>query len=226
MNQLVRAFLAIVTLLTLGWGQARGGLITVTFDEPQLVDNDPLLTFYDGGMTFRGITGGPNLGITFSLNARERTKTSSLVGTFTPPGIMQLFSDTAREGEGISATMNVAGRFISSATFFYAAIDAVGEVSVFSGPNGTGTKLADVILPVTSPLTGPGTFVPADVPFAGVAGSIVFGGGNKQFAIDDLTLTVVPEPPAWSLLAFGALWCLAKCRRPRTVAAPVRRDCL
>jgi hypothetical protein len=226
MNQMVQAILAIFALLTLGWGQARGGLISVTFDEPQLVDNDPLLTFYDGGMTFRGITGGPNLGITFSLNARERTKTSSLVGTFTPPGIMQLFSDTAREGEGISAKMTVAGGFVSSATFFYAAIDAVGEISVFSGPSGTGTKLADVILPVTSPLTGPGTFVAADVPFAGVAGSIVFGGGNKQFAVDDLTLTSIPEPPTWSLLAIGGLWCCAQCRRRRTEAARVWRDSL
>jgi hypothetical protein len=224
MKHLVQGIMAVLTLLALGLGQARGGTITVTFDEPQLVNNDPLLTFYDGGMTFRGISGGPNLGVTFSLNAREFTMTSSLTGLFTPPGIMELYSDTAREGEGIKANMDVAGGFVSNVAFSYAAIDAAGDASVYSGPDGTGTKLADLILPITTPLTGPGTFVATGVSFAGVGGSIVFSGGNKQLAIDDITITSIPEPSAWSLLAIGALWCWARCRLHKTEAAPVRRE--
>jgi len=67
-----------------GLGQAQGGFIgSVTFDEPQLVDNDPLLQFYNGGTTYRGIGGGPDLGVSFSLNARVRTL-DVLTGAYTP----------------------------------------------------------------------------------------------------------------------------------------------
>jgi hypothetical protein len=199
-------------------------MINITFDQAQLVDNDPLLTFYDGGMTFRGIKGGPNLGVTFTINARVRTNTTGLVGMFTKPGIMELISDTAREGEGIAATMNVASGFAGSIGFFYAAIDAPGEMKVFSGADGTGKLLADKVLAVTSPETGPGTFVASQVTFSGFAHSIVFQGGNKQVAFDDISLTV-PEPPAWRLLATGALWggmgcALCRFRRRQVRLAP------
>jgi hypothetical protein len=205
-------------MLAFSLGRANGGLVSVTFDEPQLVDNDPLLTFYEGGMTFRGIGGGPNLGVSFSLNARERTQTSSLTGAFTPPGIMQLFSDTAREGEGITARMNVTGGFVSGVAFSYAAIDAPGDMKIYSSFEGTGALLADLALPVTSPLTGPGVFVLDAVTFSGVAHSIVFAGGNKQLAFDDLTFTAFPEPPGWRLLAIGGAWCFLA-RRSRRVPA-------
>src|SRR5205823_3944322 len=100
-----------------------------------------LLLFYDGGTTFLGIGGGPDLGVEFSLNARVRTKTSGLTGAFTKPGIMELKSDTAREGEGISAIMDVEGGFVSRVAFSFATIDAVGDLRVFSGFDGTGTVL-------------------------------------------------------------------------------------
>jgi hypothetical protein len=155
--------LVVAMLCAISAGRVCGGPISVTFDEPQLVDNDPLLTFYDGGTTYRGIGGGPNLGITFTLNARVRTNTSGLIGTFTRPGIMELYSDPAREGEGIAATMNVNGGFSAGVLFSYAAIDADGEMKIYSGPDGTGTLLEGALLPITSPETGPGIFV-ADHP--------------------------------------------------------------
>jgi hypothetical protein len=217
--------LAALCALVMGQGQARGGsVISVTFDEPQLVDNDPLLTFYDGGMTFLGIGGGPNLGVSFTINARVRVNASGLVGSFTQPGIMELINDNAREGEGIPATMNVASGFSSLMAFNYAAIDAAGEMKIYSGPDGTGTLLSDTNLPVTSPMTGPGIFVTDQVAFSGVAQSVVFSGGNKQIAFDDLLLGT-PEPPAWQLLAIGALCCgvmsSLRLRRGRARHAPI-----
>jgi hypothetical protein len=209
MSLLARRALAIAALLCMsGLGQAQGGFIgSVTFDEPQLVDNDPLLQFYNGGTTYRGIGGGPDLGVSFSLNARVRTL-DVLTGAYTPPGYMELYSDSAREGEGISARMDVAGGFTSGVLFFYASIDAVGRLRVFSGLDGTGDTLADLFLPITSPQSGPGLFVTDSVTFSGVARSIVFDGGNKQLAFDDLTLTFsVPEPPAFGLLAVGVVLC-------------------
>jgi hypothetical protein len=194
---------------------SRAGPVTVTFDEPQLVDNDPVLTFYDGGTTFKGIGGGPDLGIVFTLNARVRTV--ALTGTYTAPGWMQLFSDTVPQGAAISAQMTVAGGFVSSVSFDYAAIDAAGELKVFSGPNGSGTLLADLNLPVTSPITGPSVFVADVVNFSGVAQSITFNGGNKQLGFDDFALIQIPEPSAWSLLAIG-VGCCALAQRWKTAA--------
>jgi hypothetical protein len=74
--------------------------------------------------------------------------------------------------------------------------------------DGTGTLLADLALPITSPMSGPGVFVADSLAFSGVAHSIVFDGGNKQLAFDDLTTTsVVPEPSGWRLLAIGGVLC-------------------
>jgi hypothetical protein len=203
-------------------GQAQGGDVLVTFDETQLVNNDPLLTFYDGGMTFRGIGGGPDVGVEFTLNARLFTV--ALTGTYTPPGWMALFNDNAPQGAGITATMNVESGFFGGMAFDYAAIDRAGELQVYSGFNGTGTLLADLNLPVTSPTTGPGVFVADSVTFSGVAESIVFIGGNKQLGFDDLSLSLVPEPPAWTLLAIGGMLCaVAHRNRPRAVR-PDRRE--
>ncbi len=139
------------------------------------------------------------------MNARVFTQTDGLTGLFTPPGIAELYSDTAREGEGIAFTMDVYPGFSSSLTFDYAAIDAAGEVGVYSGLDGTGTLLADVALPVTSPIAGPGNFVTDSVSLSGIGYSVVFDGGNKQLALDDLILAAVPEPPAWCLLAVGGV---------------------
>jgi len=192
--------------LALSLGQVQGGTINITFDQPQLVNNDPILQFYNEGMTYRGIGPGPSLGVVFSLNARVFTQTSGLAGTFTTPGIMELYSDTAREGEPISATMNVQGGFGGIVTFDYAAIDSAGTLQVFSGANGTGSLLADHPLPITSPQTGPGIFVADSVTFSGIGHSIVFDGGNKQLGIDDLVLSdVTPEPASLTLLGIGVL---------------------
>ncbi len=210
MIRVSRGAIIVSALLAMSLAQwARAGTITVSFDEKQLVNNDPLLTFYDGGKTYRGIDGGPNYGVSFTINARVFTNTSGLIGTFTKPGIAELYSDTAREGEGIAFTMDVYPGFSSSLTFDYAAIDAAGEVKFYSGLDGTGSLLADVALPVTSPITGPGKFESHSVTFSGTAHSVVFSGGNKQLAIDDLTLTTIPEPSSWHLLASSCLvWSL------------------
>jgi hypothetical protein len=217
MNLVGRYPLALAVLLCgICLGEARAGLTSITFDEPQLVDNDPLLQFYNGGTTFRGIGGGPNLGVSFTINARVRT-VDSLVGAYTKPGFMELLSDTAREGEGISATMDATGGFIGGIQFSFATIDSQGRMRVYSGLDGTGSILADMTLPITSPITGPGVFVADSLTFSGVAHSIVFDGGNKQLAIDDLTTTLVPEPSSRCLMAIGGLLLGLVSRLRRTV---------
>jgi hypothetical protein len=216
-NHYWKVLIAAVVVFGLCRSPVRAGLISITFDEPQLVNNDPVLDFYNGGMTFRGIVPGPNDGVTFTINARVFTQTGSLTGTFTKPGIMELFSDTARQGEPITATMNVGNGFTGGIVFDYAAIDTAGTLQIFSGSNGEGNVLANVNLAVTSPVTGPGIFVADSVMFNGTAQSVVFSGGNQQIAFDDLQIQTVPVPvPAtWSLLSAGAVfyWGCALCRR-------------
>jgi hypothetical protein len=208
----------VLALFALSGGQARGESISITFDQQQLVNNDPIEQFYNGGTTYRGVDPGPNLGVTFSINARVFTQTSGLTGTFTTPGIMELYSDTAREGETISATMNVLSGFTGGVAFDYAAIDQGGSISIYSGTDGQGNLLGSFNLPVTSPSTGPGIFVADAANFSGTAESVVFTGGNKQIAFDDLQLQLAsaPEPTTGSLLGISAavLWA-AVCWRHR-----------
>ncbi len=137
------------------------------------------------------------------IDTNARLFTEAQTGFYTPPGYMVLYSDTAREGEGISTIMNINGGIISTVFFDYATIDAEGSITVYSGLNGTGTALASELLPITSPDTGPGVFVAGSLSFSGVGSSIVFSGGNKQLAIDDILMTSVPEPPAGQLLAIA-----------------------
>ncbi len=199
-------------------GQAAAGQIDLTFDQPALDNNDPIYNFYNGGDTYLGKGPGPNYGVSFDLFARVFTQTSGLTGTFTAPGIMELYSDNAREGQGISTTMNVAGGFTTQVLFDYAAIDSAGQLSLYSGLNGTGTLLASLALAVTSPITGPGTFVADSLSFSGVAYSAVWAGGNKQLGVDDIMLTV-PEPSSWALLLSGsAILCGAAVYRRRRAA--------
>lgn len=210
MRRLALGMIAIWLLSVFGAEPAVGSNVTLTFDQTALANDndDPILSFYNGGTTYKGIGPGPDYGVTFvDYNARVFTNTSGLTGTFTPPGIMELYSDTAREGQGISTTMNVAAGFINQVSFDYAAIDSAGELQIYSGVNGTGTLLATLSLPVTSPITGPGTFVADSLSFSGVAQSAVFSGGNKQLGIDDIALSIVPEPSSWILLASGYLLC-------------------
>jgi hypothetical protein len=225
MRRLVLGALAMAALVALSQPAVRAGTISVTFDEPQLAsdNDDPLLKFYNGGTTFRGVGPGPNLGVVF-IDTNARLFTSSQTGTYTPPGYMVLFSDTAREGEGISTIMNINGGIVSSVFFDYATIDAAGSITIYSGANGTGTALASEILPITSPSTGPGVFVADSLSFSGVGSSIVFFGGNKQLAVDDIIMSsFVPEPPAGYLLALGvgAIWSLSvrSSRKAKTRAA-------
>jgi hypothetical protein len=74
----------------LSLGQAHGDSIDITFDQSQLVNDDPILNFSNDGMRYRGIGPGPNPGVLFPINARVFTHTRSLVGTFAKPGIMIL----------------------------------------------------------------------------------------------------------------------------------------
>jgi len=206
MRQRSAMLTAVLALAALGLavGLAQGGTVNVTFDESQLVNNDQILQFYNGGTTFLGNGPGPNLGVSFTANALVLTQTGGLVGTFTKPGVMLLFNSNAVAGESISATMDAQGGIAGALYFDYAEIDTTGMLQIYSGLDGGGTLLTTFNLPVTSTGT-PGVFVANQVTFSGVAQSVVFTGGNQQLAFDDLTWSPTPEPSTLGLLAIGAV---------------------
>lgn len=160
--------------------------------------------FYNGGTASNG-TSGTNYGIGFSANAINiclNTESATC-------------SNTSRGGEGnpnsqLSALffltgsetfMNVAAGFDTGFSFFYAAPNNAGSVSVFDDLDGTGNLLASFSLPTTPSTCASSfnaTFCPfqaVGVAFDGIAKSVSFAGVANQIVIDDVTFgSEIPDP--------------------------------
>lgn len=184
--------------------KGEGESTVLTFEG--LADLEFIGDFYNGGLGGNGSGPGPNFGITFSANAQaiidaDAGGTGNFGGEPSPSTIMFFLG-------GTGATMNVPAGFVSGFSFFYSAINNPGTIRVFSGPDGTGTELASLSLPVTSSDGGDPTgqfspLVPVGVSFSGTAQSVDFGGTIDQIGFDNITLgSAVPDggqPPAPSV---------------------------
>ncbi len=203
-------------LLFLSLGEARAGVVTLTFEGLQ--DQEPIGSFYAGGLGGFGSGPGPNFGITFSGNSLALIDTDNGgSGNFEPfpiPGNKTI----AFFLSGAADTMNVPAGFTTGFSFLYSAINNPGFVNVWSGVNATGTLLATINLAVTPSDGGDGDggdafspFVPIGVTFAGTAMSVDFGGTANQIAFDNITLGasspggIVPEPSSLALLGLGVV---------------------
>jgi hypothetical protein len=176
----------------------QGGFL-LTFEG--LNQGQQVSNFYNGG-------GGSNVGVSFTANAYALTH-GNYGGEPTAPTVMALTDLTGPTGSPISVTMNVPGGFDTALSLYYTAIDQTPqEVDIWSGLNGTGTRLATLPLPVTM-ASSPGVFSPFvqdSITFSGVAQSAVFSGPDNQILFDNIatgSLALVPEPPGWSLFAVG-----------------------
>jgi hypothetical protein len=208
---------AVLTASALGLlvgAPARGASIVLTFQG--LKQGEQVLSFYSAGLGSMNSGPGPAFGVTFTSNAAVLNDEKHYMGEPTPPEVMLLGNNTVPGGQPVGATMNVAGGFISDFSFYYGAIegssrDVPQAVQIFSDANGSGTMLASMNLPMTpgSNLTGPlavFTAAPVDIPFAGVARSVVFTGGNQQIVYDNIQFTsAIPEPATLVLVAEGSL---------------------
>jgi hypothetical protein len=119
--------------------------------------------------------------------------------------------------------MDVAGGFSKGLLFYDIAISTTSTVQIWSGLDGSGTKLAQQNIPLV-PVSNEVFSGQIDVPFSGLAQSVVFSGGNDQLVLDNISfLASVPEPSSWVPLATGmgcAFLAFARWRRkPRRGAS-------
>jgi hypothetical protein len=170
--------------------------------------------FYNGGTDSEG-NSGPNLGVSFGGDALGLANDAfftyfshapSPVGVMTPVGA--------------EATMNVAGGFVDAVGFAYSSSALVlSAVNVWTGLDGTGTLLASFNLASNAQAGGCSDtdycrFDTMTSTFAGTAHSITFGNAAGFAAIDNISITAVPEPATTMLLALG-IASLAMARRLR-----------
>ena len=201
-------------ILVLATAAMNAAVITLTFEG--LKDSEPINNYYNGGLGGSGSGPGPNYGITFTsdslaLISNQDGGTGNFDGQ--PSGVTVAFFLT-----GAGDTMNVAAGFTSGFSFYYSSPFFPGSVTVWSGPNGTGTQLAMLSLPTTTEGLGVPPcndidqycpWVPFGVTFSGTAESVVFTGTANRIGFDNITLGsdvptgAVPEPASSLLIISG-----------------------
>lgn len=160
--------------------------------------------FYNGGTDSLGQS-GPNYGVSFTSAAVALS--NDALGPYyadAPSPLTVMFAFDA------SAFMNVASGFVDRLEFSYSALsNGLNAVNIYSGLSGTGSLLASVSVfgnagvGCTSP-----TFCNFDrtsVDFAGFARSVSFNGNAGEVLFDNVTITPVPEPSAYLLMALGVV---------------------
>lgn len=180
--------------------------------------------YYDGGLGSLGSGPGPDYGVTFDplalayIPGLQKGHITPFPGDPSPPTVLLLFDPSNPYGAGVptSTTMDVSPGFADQLAFYYIAIGRQATVQIFSGPDGTGTLLAQQTFPIT-----PESFAaaPSIMNFSSIAHSVVFAGGNDQLALDNILFTsVVPEPSSWFCLAAGLAGSLLIVSRRRMMA--------
>ncbi|HEX5488775.1 MAG TPA: PEP-CTERM sorting domain-containing protein [Rhodanobacteraceae bacterium] len=171
------------------------GATAITMDFDGLAPLSSVDHHYDGGCAkFGGALnvdcGGPDYGVVWK---------GAWTGLPESPGFMTPFLGPA--------TMNVAAGFDTSVSFHFYSIAIIPmSVSVYSGLDGSGTKLADVSLPWA---IGHWDFL--DLSFSGIAKSVIFSASYLLGGFDDVTIgtslsaTPVPEPAVLGMFGFGVL---------------------
>jgi hypothetical protein len=194
----------LVIAASLGFASTANASITLTF--VGLQDQEQILNYYNGGLGGFGSGPGPNFGITFGADSLATISEDS-GGTGDFDGAP--FNTVAFFEGGPGDIMNVASGFTTGLSFYYSSPLAPGSVTVWSGLDGSGTQLADIILP-TTPLRGTGCdtdfcpWVPFGVTFSGTAESVDFSGGTGEIGFSAITLrSAIPEPSTWVMMLVG-----------------------
>jgi hypothetical protein len=135
--------------------------------------------------------------------------------------VIVLFLDSVTFLSGGGSIMDVAAGFTTGFSFNYSAPYYGGDVTVWSGLDGTGTQLANISLPTTVSNVGtdPGCgghdycpLFPYGVSFSGTAESVNFSGSADYIVYDNITVGSssvivgtpgVPELSTWAMMMVG-----------------------
>jgi len=206
---------------------AIAGGTTIVLNFEGLGDEEPVQSYYNGGFGGYGSGPGPNYGITFESNALAITsEAQGGSGNFDgAPSCCNIVFFLNGEGD----VMNVTAGFTTGFSFYYSAPVYPGSVTVWSGPDATGTELANISLALTPdghdygpPCSGNYDYcpwIPIGVTFDGTAESVNFSGVANYIGFDDVTLGSpnpgTPEPTSLLLIGTGLAGLATKLRRQR-----------
>jgi len=194
---------------------------------PAFADNSTLIDFegvtsfasvadyYNGGTDSAGAS-GTDLGVSFTgaALALANDELGPYFSNAPTPGTVMFATDS-------SAVMNFAKGFVDEVSFYYSALNsALDVVTVYSGLNGTGNVLGSFSLSGNAQLGGCSDSAFCNwqrlaLTFAGVGQSISFGGEPGNVAYDNISVTAVPEPGTYALMALGLAGVMVAVRRQR-----------
>lgn len=196
-------------------GLAHAAPVVVDFETPTSLAS--IAEHYNGGTDSDGVA-GVNLGVSFGLDALA-LRNDELGPYFSNAEGLGVLSAV-----GSDATMNVAVGFTGLASVVYAS-DVSATVGIWSGLNGTGTRLGQFELAgnsagCTTPLC---VFTTASFDLGtGVAKSVTFGeavSGTSAVVFDKVTVAAVPEPGTYALMGLGLVGLAGVVRRRARAAA-------
>lgn len=190
-----------------------------------LQNEEPIENYFDGGLGGLGSGPGPSDGVVFSGNSLAIiSETMGGGGNFqnNPSG-----GPIAFFLSGSGDEINIAGGVTGGFSFYYSSADA-GDVTVWSGLDGTGTELASIDLSAqfdvdcaAGSVTSFCNWTAGGATFSGTAESIDFNGVENEVGFDEITLGsgspgnsgVTPEPGTFVLFGSGLIALAGAVRR-------------
>lgn len=200
----------------------------IGLDFEGIADQAMIQEFYNGGMDSAG-NSGTNFGVSFTDEARglvdlQQGGSGDFENEPSPDTVLFFLNPAG------AAILNFAAGFSTGFSFFYSASDLASAepvVTLYDGPDGTGTPLASLDLQFNWQNDGCSTlnglycnWDPAGVAFDGTALSIVFAGDANLVGFDNVTfgaINPVPLPAGVWLLGSGLLGLAALRRRRQSV---------